>query len=67
MGLLLKLFGRKLTIRFEGVMIDGKYFEGKTKIEVFGVDKEEVEEYLKRVVYVETGKIVKDIKIIAAA
>jgi hypothetical protein len=66
MGLLMNLFGQKLTVRFEGTTIDGQPFTGKTKIEVIGIGNKEVEKYLKRAVYVETGKHVQTLKIVAA-
>jgi hypothetical protein len=63
MGLLTKLLGQKLRIRFEGVTETGETFSGKTRVNVIGVTKEEIENKLKEYVYVETGKRIREVKI----
>lgn len=65
MGFLTRLFGQSGKVRFEGVTIDGEAFSGTTEIEVFNMDKTEIEEKLKDGVYVETGKRAKELHIVA--
>ncbi len=66
MGLLLRLFGQSLRIRFEAIIEDGRKLSGKTSIEVIGMTKEDVEEKMKEIVYIETGQRVKKLIITAA-
>ena len=65
MGILAKLFGDCGKVRFEGVTDDGVEFSGKVEIESFNNSKEELEEKLKDIMYVETGKRVRELKITA--
>ena len=55
MGWFTRTFGNVGTIRFEGLTTDGREFSGKTQIESFGKSKEEIEEALKQMMYVEKG------------
>jgi hypothetical protein len=55
MGWFTRTFGNVGTVRFEGMSIDGRLFTGKTQIESFGLTKEEIEEKLKQMMYVEKG------------
>lgn len=64
MGLLMNLFGQTGKIRFEGFTIDGAKFTGKTDIEVFNMDKKEVEQNLMQKLYVEQGIKCLSLKII---
>lgn len=65
MGLLAKLFGKSGKIRFEGKTEDGKKFSGKMTIQTIGYSKEEIEEKLKNILYVEKGWHVQQIEITA--
>lgn len=65
MSVLTKLFGDIGTVRFEGVTTDGQEFAGKTDIESFNNSRDELEEKLKDIIYVESGKRVRTIKITA--
>lgn len=65
MSWLSKLFGNCGSIRFEGVMEDGTGFSGKCEIESFNNSKEDIEEGLKKKMYIETGKVVNELKITA--
>lgn len=65
MGLFMKLFGQKGKVRFEGELSDGEKFTGKTEIECYGISKEELEVRLKQIMYVETGKLPKTLRILA--
>lgn len=47
MGILIDLFGQKGMIWFEGTTIDGRFFDGKTEVGIFGMDKEDIEGKLK--------------------
>ena len=66
MGILARLFGCQGTVRFEGVTDDGVKFSGKTKIECIGFDNKELEAELKKILFVETGRRIKELHIIAA-
>ena len=66
MGFFTMLFGYEGTVRFEGTTIDGQKFTGKTKIESINMDKQEIEEELKKIIFVETGKRIKEVLIIGA-
>ena len=55
MGWFTRTFGNVGTVRFEGMSIDGRSFTGKTQIESLGLTKEEIEEELKQMMYVEKG------------
>lgn len=63
MGWFTKTFGNVGTVRFVGTTIDGRSFTGKTQIESFGFTKEEIEEDLKQMVFVEEGIRCSDLKI----
>lgn len=65
MGILARLFGYVGTVRFEFTTADGKVYAGKTTIETVGQSVKEVEASLKNFVYVETGKKVVSLKILA--
>ena len=65
MGWFMNLFGQRGKVRFEGELVDGQAFTGKTEIECFGVDKEELENRLKQMMYVETGKQARTLRIVA--
>jgi hypothetical protein len=66
MGLMSRLFGYEGTVRFEFETVSGEKFTGKVKIECWGVDRAQLEEKLKNSVFVETGKRVKSLRILAA-
>ena len=61
----MKLFGQKLRVRFEFELEDGTSGTGKTDVEAFGVGWDEVEQYLKNALCVETGKRATKLKITA--
>lgn len=63
MGLLMRLFGQKGTVRFEGTTYDGQTFTGKSQIEIFACDKDDIVENLKQMMYVEKGVRVKTLEI----
>jgi hypothetical protein len=63
MGFLMKLFGQKGTVRFEGTTNNGQTFTGKTQIEVFACDKEDIIENLKQMMYVEKNVRVKTLNV----
>jgi hypothetical protein len=65
MGWLSKLFGDCGKVRFEGETVDGREFGGTTEIESFNNSKEEIEEKLKDIFYVEKGVRVKTLRITA--
>ncbi len=65
MGILTKLFGNSGKIRFKGKTDNGKKFSGNMEIETIGYSKEEIEEKLKNILYVEKGWHVQQIKITA--
>ena len=65
MGILARWFGDVGKVRFEGEALDGSKFSGTMEIESFNNSKEELEERLKDVVYVEYGRRVRTLKIIA--
>lgn len=65
MGMLAKLLGVCAKVRFEGLTVDGDAFSGKSTIECFNYNKEELEQYLKDAIFVETGKRVLSLKIVA--
>lgn len=65
MGWLTRLFGQSGKVRFEGVTIEGQKFTGKVKIEIFNMDKEEIEAKLKDMLYVETGQKARELHIVA--
>lgn len=65
MGILAKLFGTTGTIRFEGTTYGGEAFTGKSGIECFGLSKEEIEEHIKNEIFVQTGKRIRTLNIIA--
>ena len=56
MGILKNLFGNCSTIRFEGTTYQGEKFTGKAKIESGRHSLEKIEEKMKKVFFVETGK-----------
>lgn len=64
MGLLTRLFGDYGKVRFEGVCEDGTSFTGKTVIESFNNNTEELEEKLKEMMFIEYGKPIKTLKIV---
>jgi len=66
MGLFMKLFGQKLRIRYEGIMEDGTRVSGKSSIEVIGMTKEGIEDWIKSAIYVETGERAKKVEIVGA-
>lgn len=66
MGFFARVFGYDGTVRFEGETVDGQLFSGKVKIESFGFDRNELEQELKNMFFVETGKQAKTLRIIAA-
>ena len=55
MGWLTRTFGQVGVIRFNFTTEDGKSFVAKTPIEMLGVTKEDIEDALKKMVYVEKG------------
>ena len=65
MGLFTRLFGYEGTVRFEGVTLDGQAFSGKTKVECIGLDRAELEQELKNLLFVETGERVSVLRIVA--
>ena len=65
MSILAKLFGDCGKVRFEGVTEDGVEFSGKVEIESFNNSRDELEQKLKDIVYVETGKRARELKITA--
>lgn len=60
------VFGYKGTVRFEGETVDGQGFSGKAKVECLGFDRAELEVKLKKILFVETGKKAKTLRIVAA-
>lgn len=65
MGILARLFGDCGKVRFEGVTEDGVEFSGKIEIESFNNSREDLEQKLKDIFYVETGKRARELKITA--
>lgn len=65
MSLLSRLFGYEGKVRFQGATACGKPFTGTIKIESVGYDKGELEERLKDILFVEFGKRIQEVKIIA--
>jgi hypothetical protein len=63
MGWFTRMFGTEGVVRFEGVCYDGQTFSGKCSIETIGMGKEEVEEKLKGMVFVEKGIQVKTLRV----
>ena len=61
---LAKLFGSVGTVRFEGITDDDRSFTGKFQIEAIGMSKEEIEEWLKKAMWVKEGVPCKSIKIV---
>ena len=55
MGILTRLFGQSGKVRFEGITITGENLSGTLTVESFNNNKEEMEEKIKEIVYVETG------------
>lgn len=55
MGWLARTFGNVGTVRFEATSIDGRSFTGKMEIESFGLNKDQIEEELKKIIYVHEG------------
>jgi hypothetical protein len=66
MGLLMKLFGTRYRVRFEGVFEDGGEFTGKTVVEVLDAQPVQIIEHLKEDMFVESGRRVKSLIIVAA-
>lgn len=66
MGFFTRLLGYEGTVRFEGETVDGKEFSGKTKVECIGLDRAELEQELKNILFVETGERAKTLRIVAA-
>lgn len=66
MGFFTKLFGYEGTVRFEFETVDGQAFSGKVKVECIGLDRAELEQKLKNILFVETGKRAKTLRIVAA-
>ena len=64
MGFLTRLFGQCGTIRYIGTTYDGKEFKGTTRVEMFGISKEELEERLKNTLFVKEGIKAKTLNII---
>ena len=60
------LFKSSVKIRFEGITEDGRRFSGKTKLEYFNLNEKEINELLKKYIFVERGIRIKEIKIIGA-
>ena len=60
------LFKSAVKIRFEGITEDGRSFSGKTKLEYFGLNEKEINEFLKESLFVESGIRIKEINIIGA-
>jgi hypothetical protein len=55
MGWFTDLFKDNLVVRFEAVTYDGNHLTGKFEVTSFAATKEDIEEYLKGVMYVEKG------------
>ena len=64
MGILSRIFGQSGVVRFKATTFHDTFFEGKCSIETFGMSNEEVEDELKKMVFVEKGIRVKELKII---
>lgn len=56
MGWLARCFGQCGTVRYEFQLQDGSTGIGKTYIEAFNIDNDELTEKLKDIVHVKTGK-----------
>jgi hypothetical protein len=67
MSILAKLLGDCGKVRFEGITTDGVEFSGKIYIESFNNDRSEIEEELKNVFFIETGKVAKELHVVAFA
>jgi hypothetical protein len=67
MNFLARLLGNYGTVRFKGITMDGRFFDGKVKIETIGLSIEEIEAKLKNVFFVEKGIHAKELKIIGYA
>lgn len=64
MSILSKLFGYEGKIRFKCITVDGIAGEGTTFLETFNMDKKEIEEKMKEVIYVETGRRIVSVNIV---
>jgi len=65
MGILARLFGYEGKIRVQGSTVDGRSFTGSFHIETYGLDEVELKQKLKRIIYVEKGVHVADLRIVA--
>lgn len=66
MGFFTRLLGYEGTVRFEGETVDGQAFSGKTKVECIGLDRAELEQELKKILFVEIGKRAKTLRVVGA-
>ena len=56
MGILSRWFGQVGVVSFKGLGESGREFTGKCNLEFFNKNKEQAEEYLKKVFFAETGE-----------
>lgn len=67
MGFFAKMFGQCGTVRFEAETVDGQKLTGKTYVEVLNISVPELEEELRKGLYVKTGKRFKSVTFLGFA
>jgi len=61
---LLNFLCKEYRIRFKALDYNGNSFIGKTTIQCFNTTQKDIEEKLKDIIYVETGKKIKQVTIL---